>query len=111
MPVTAEVHRISFCRQQFNNLRITLDMIQERVNTRLAKVAGKLQLLCRCQGLVAEENDLVFQKGLLDFLMQAVTQRTRQVYAENLCANRTGEWTDFKLIGSRRHVVFSHLSG
>jgi hypothetical protein len=62
---------------------------------RLAELAGHRDMLCVVEMLVAEENNLPFQKGVADLIHLLRPEGLFEIDAADLGANVQRQWDDF----------------
>jgi hypothetical protein len=62
---------------------------------RLAELARRRDMLCVVEMLVAEENDLPFQKGVAHLIHLLRCQGLFEIDAADLGANMQRQWDDF----------------
>lgn len=102
MPHAAEVHRLVFQLGDVDDLRETLDALDERIFDRRAEAAGQRKEALGRQVLVAEEDHQVVEQRLADRPDRGIRQVLGQVHAAKFGAKRTGDRLDLE--GHFAHV-------
>jgi hypothetical protein len=94
MPDAAEVVALVLELLHLDHLGEAIDAAHERVFDRLAHAPGERHELRRLQGLVAEEDNLIFQECLAYFTNGARAQVLVQLNPEDLGAERARDAAD-----------------
>src|SRR3954462_3413302 len=92
MPDTAEVVALVLELLHFDHLGKPVDAADERVLDRLPHAAGERHELRRRQRLVAKKDDLVLEESPAGLLFRQIP---RKGDADDLCAERAGDASDF----------------
>ena len=88
MPGAADVFFLIRRFDDFSNLRLAIEWLEEPIDVDLAPVLGEINMLLGREFLISEENHRVLRKSILKLRHHGVAQRLGQVNAIDLRAER-----------------------
>ena len=74
MPETAETLGLGFCLDDLGNVRKAIHAVGEHVILQQTEALGKIIVLPRCELLIAEEQDLVIEKGPVELIKSSLVK-------------------------------------
>ena len=88
MPGATDVFFLIGRFDDFRDLRIAIEWLEESIDVDLAPLLGEINVLLGREVLISEENHRIRRKSILKLRHHGVAQRLGQVNAIDLCAER-----------------------